>query len=276
MQNLRARFLLRFDDVCPTTLSPIWEEIETTLNGLDIRPIVAVIPDNRDPALLLNDPSADFWPRVQRWQRAGWTIGLHGHQHVFRTTDPGIVGLNHYSEFAGIGFSEQVNKISVGCRILTDNGIRPDAWIAPAHSFDENTVLALAAVPGAPRIISDGLGFLPHRDGHGMFWIPQQLWRFRPMPIGVWTVCVHPNLWTSEDVRRFTAEIEKYRRSISDTREIERLFGARHPGFLDAAVATTFKWAIRAKTGCAKRRVVGEPASRGMGSETASGRGSVS
>src|SRR4051794_18231999 len=45
------RYLLRFDDICPTMNWPIWDRVEQTLIDQDIQPIVAVIPNNQDPAL---------------------------------------------------------------------------------------------------------------------------------------------------------------------------------------------------------------------------------
>src|SRR6266404_6631438 len=60
----------------------------------------------------------------------------------------------------------------------------PKCGIAPAHSFDRTTVDLLRGV--RPRRISDRFFLFPNLGSPGMFWIPQQLWRFRPMPFGVW------------------------------------------------------------------------------------------
>ena len=78
-----SRYLLRFDDACPTMNWGVWDAVETELLRHNTRPIVAVVPDNRDPKLMADAPRAEFWDRVRRWQSIGWAIGLHGYQHVY-------------------------------------------------------------------------------------------------------------------------------------------------------------------------------------------------
>ena len=59
----------------------IWRLLERDLFGLNIKPMMAVIPDNRDRELMVNAPGVgDFWNSVRSWQEHGWTIGLHGYQ----------------------------------------------------------------------------------------------------------------------------------------------------------------------------------------------------
>jgi len=103
----RARYLIRFDDICPTIDWYIWNEIETMLISANVSPILAVIPDNRDPKLMVDPPVADFWQRVREWQKRGWTIGLHGYQHIYVNNNSGILSLNKRSEFAGLSYDGQ-------------------------------------------------------------------------------------------------------------------------------------------------------------------------
>jgi predicted deacetylase len=186
---MSVKFLLRFDDICPTMDWKIWNEVETILVEEGIKPILAVIPDNQDETLHDAEPNRHFWDRVRSWQTRGWTIGLHGYQHRYVTQDPGILGLRHYSEFAGLPLNEQQAKLVKALEIFRREGLRPKVWIAPAHSFDANTLLALASL--GIRTISDGFALYPHRDSQGTFWIPQQLGKLRPVPSGVWTLCIH-------------------------------------------------------------------------------------
>ena len=51
-----ARFLLRFDDLCPTMNWAMWDAIEAHLVRMEVRPILAVVPDNRDPKLVAGPP----------------------------------------------------------------------------------------------------------------------------------------------------------------------------------------------------------------------------
>jgi peptidoglycan/xylan/chitin deacetylase (PgdA/CDA1 family) len=186
-----ARYLLRFDDVCPTMDWAAWDQIEPLLLELDVRPILAVVPDNRDPHLVVAAGTERFWDRVRQWQARGWAIGLHGYHHTYVNREPGILRLNPRSEFAGLPYPEQYRKLSMGLECFKREGIRADAWVAPAHSFDGMTILALKAL-GLP-VISDGLAFSPFLDPVGVTWVPQQFARMRPLPWGVWTFCYHIN-----------------------------------------------------------------------------------
>jgi len=43
-----SRYLLRFDDISPYMNWEIWDEIEAHLDALDVKPLVAIIPDCKD------------------------------------------------------------------------------------------------------------------------------------------------------------------------------------------------------------------------------------
>ena len=104
---MSARFLVRFDDMCPTVNWPLWQQLEQVIIDEGISPILAVVPDNIDPALHEGERHERFWDVVRGWQGRGWSIGLHGYQHRYVNRNPGVVGLNHYSEFAGVPIQEQ-------------------------------------------------------------------------------------------------------------------------------------------------------------------------
>lgn len=207
-----ARYLVRFDDICPTMNWDVWERVEELLDHHGVRPLVAVVPDNRDVKLRVGRENADFWNRARAWQEKGWAIGLHGYQHVYETADPGIVGVNAYSEFAGLARGRQEEKIDAALGIMAREGLRPVVWVAPAHSFDGVTLDVLAS--RGLRVVSDGLYTRPVLDAAWITWIPQQMWRFRRMPFGLWTVCCHHNNWRPDDCARFEEDLRLYRRDI--------------------------------------------------------------
>src|SRR5215472_8164987 len=99
-----ARYLIRFDDICPTMNWVIWERVEKILVSTGIKPILAVVPDNQDPRLRAAEPNLDFWNKVRGWQSRGWTIGLHGYQHLASTRDGGVLKINKWGEFSGLKF----------------------------------------------------------------------------------------------------------------------------------------------------------------------------
>ncbi len=218
-----AQYLIRFDDICPTMNWTVWEEIEAALIASDVRPLLAVVPANEDRTLMVAPPAKDFWARVRGWQERGWAIGLHGYQHRYVTHEGGLVPLNHRSEFAGVPAHEQADKLRRAVEIFRREGIRPDAWIAPGHSFDGATLAALPAV--GIEIVSDGFFLSAHRDPAGMLWIPQQLWGFHYRPMGLWTVCFHLNGWTTADLTRFRRDLAAYRARIVSLAEVRAAHG---------------------------------------------------
>src|SRR5215469_15120577 len=115
---MTAKYLVRFDDICPTMNWDIWVRVEKVLLESGIRPILAVVPDNQDPKLHAAAPNSEFWARVRTWQARGWTIGLHGYQHLKATHDGGILNLNQWSEFSGLPFDEQKSKLQRAHDIL--------------------------------------------------------------------------------------------------------------------------------------------------------------
>ncbi len=241
---MSPRYVVRFDDICPTMDWRAWSRIEPVLDRHGVKPIMAVVPDNRDPHLAAGEVAPDFWSRVRHWQAQGWTIALHGHQHLYTTREPGLVGINRYSEFAGLSESTQRDKLQQALAIFAREGVRADAWVAPAHSFDEITLkLLLEAGIG---VVSDGFYRRPVRH-LGALWVPQQLWRFRPMPEGVWTVCYHCNGFGDAAVERFTSDIGRYAAQIVSLPEAcaAPRIGAR--SVPDAAFAAAWRAALRLK-----------------------------
>lgn len=241
---MRASYIVRFDDVCPTMNWEIWERLEPALQRHHIKPILAVVPDNRDPNLAVGPPRADFWSRVRNWQAAGWTIGLHGHQHVYSTEDAGLVGINAFSEFAGLTEDAQRAKLRRALSIFEREGVRADAWVAPAHSFDAVTVKLL--LEAGVTVISDGFYCRPVRY-LGALWIPQQFWHFRPAPAGLWTVCYHHNQFDEAAIARFTSDMAMYADRIVGMPAAGALGNVAEHSILDRAFSSLWVTALRLK-----------------------------
>jgi predicted deacetylase len=243
--------LVRFDDMCPTLNWEVWQKLETIMIEEDVRPILSVIPDNQDQTLDEGEPNKHFWERVRGWQARGWTIGLHGYQHRYVTKEAGIIGLNNYSEFAGVPLDEQRTKLQKGLEIFEREGVHADVWVAPAHSFDANTVEALVSL--GVQTISDGMSLYPHRDSQGVFWVPQQLWRFRKAPFGVWTVCIHPKDELYTNFEHFRRCIRKYKQSITSFPAVVEAYAQRKHNWTDDIFAVLWSFAIHSKLKLAAR-----------------------
>lgn len=207
---MKSKYIIRIDDACPTMDRERWLLFEQIFDELSIKPIVAVIPDNRDPKQQLSPDKGDFWETVNRWKEKGWEIALHGYDHVYITQEAGLVPLNQKSEFAGLPLERQEEKIRSGIEIFRNHGLSPRVWVAPSHTFDRSTLEALKR-HSSITIISDGISFRPFQR-YGFTWLPLQLWGFRHhVPMGPYTICYHPSTTPLEQIRQ---EVERLR-SIS-------------------------------------------------------------
>jgi predicted deacetylase len=194
-----ARYLIRLDDACDTMARARWSALEGVFDRHGIKPIVAVVPDNRDPTLVFDPPDPRFWDTVRAWQAKGWTIAMHGHTHVMHPTDARqLVPFYRRSEFAGLDVARQAEKIRAAWQLFLAQGVTPQVWVAPAHSFDASTLEAVRAETSI-RVVSDGIAWNTFYD-RGFHWIPQQLWHFAERRSGLWTVNLHPNQMSDADI----------------------------------------------------------------------------
>lgn len=185
-------YLLRLDDASEYMDLSKWSRMEAILDQYEIKPIVGVIPDNRDPCLLVQYQKInDFWQIVERWKRKNWSIALHGYQHKYTTRCSGVHPVNDYSEFAGVELEKQKLMIKNAVKILKVHNIEPDIFFAPAHTFDKNTLKALKAESNI-RIISDTIAWQSYFEDD-FYFIPQQSGSVRKLPFKITTFCYHPN-----------------------------------------------------------------------------------
>jgi predicted deacetylase len=192
-----AEYLLRCDDLCPTVSAERWRRIETLIDEFKLQPILAVVPDNRDPELEVSPPDPAFWKRMRGLEASGAVIGLHGYRHDCSSRGRSLLGIARISEFAGVPFQTQRRWISEGLQVLRAQGLNPRIWVAPRHGFDRNTLDALCAEGIA--LLSDGFARVPFRRG-GVTWIPQQIWRPVDKSKGLWTICMHANTASDADI----------------------------------------------------------------------------
>ncbi len=197
MTSPAARYLLRFDDLCPTMSRSGWDRFEPLLVEYGIRPILAVVPDNRDPELVHDVADFDFWNRMRQWERAGAVIALHGYRHLCQSSGKALLPLHRFTEFAGVDEGTQRLWIEEGLAILRGHGLHPRLFVAPRHGFDKATLRALRGAEIGT--ISDGLTHRPFVR-NGVTWIPQQLWRPAEQRDGLWTICLHSNSTPNEEV----------------------------------------------------------------------------
>lgn len=199
-------YIIRLDDATQKMNPCGWGKIETLLDKYEIKPIVGIIPDNKDP-LFSWDEDPDFWTKtVERWKNKKWTIAQHGCHHVYHDC-----GKGSHSEFTGLSYEEQMKLIQHGNRKLKQHGVDPVCFFAPAHTFDDVTV-DVCRDSGFFRFISDGCALYPFVE-RDMLFVPNIFdTAHKILPFGVYTFVLHPSFLTDEELQYLEAFIKKNRR----------------------------------------------------------------
>jgi hypothetical protein len=174
-----------------------WMRYAPMVEKYGIRPILSVVPANRDPHLDVAPEDGSFWEAMRSAQSAGATIGMHGYRHLCLAQGRGYLPLHRKTEFAGVGRKLQREWISAGVAILRKERLDPRVWVAPRHGLDRVTLETLKEF--GIDVVSDGFAEQPFRLG-GATWIPQQLWGPEVQQRGLWTICVHANSATDGQV----------------------------------------------------------------------------
>ncbi len=225
-----ARYIMRLDDASDYMDIEKWNRMEQLLDKYGIKPIFGIIPDNHDESLrgkYQRDPK--FWEKMHAWEAKGWTPAMHGFEHKYVTDQGGINPVNKRSEFAGLSYEEQADKIERGWKMLNDHGFHPEIFFAPSHTFDENTLKALKEKTTI-RVISDTIANDVYRRDE--FWfIPQQSGSVRKLPFKTVTFCYHPNTMTDKSFEVLEAFFMKY--SSSFVGYNRNVLKDRHLAFVD-------------------------------------------
>ena len=205
-----SKYILRLDDAAEKMDVEKWHRMEQLLDKYNIKPLVGVIPDCKDRMMDEYQIDEKFWDKVKCWERKGWTIALHGYEHVYCTDNGGINPVNPRSEFAGVPLEEQKRKVREGIKIFKAHGINPKVFFAPSHTFDEKTIEAIKT-ESEIRIISDTIANKPYTK-YGMTFVPQQSGRVRTLPFNTVTFCYHPNMMTEEDFDDLDTFINRHKK----------------------------------------------------------------
>ena len=242
------RYLVRLDDACPYMNRERWGKIEEILDRYSIRPLVGIIPDNQDRQTMIDPEDAGFWDKALNWQKKGWSIALHGYSHCCESVSGGINPVHNRSEFAGLKYEEQLEKIKKGYEILAGHGLDPTYFFAPSHTYDENTLRTLQEATPI-RLISDTFSRFPYRDNFGCTTVPCQMGKFRNIPLsGYWTFCFHPNIMKDEEISAFEDFIKANRDNFTDFQSLP-LEGFKGKSMIDKLLSKTYYYYRRKKSG---------------------------
>ena len=78
--------LIRIDDVAENMNWDLMKKSELLFDKYQIKPVLGVIPKNKDNELLVYPKKDNFWEQVRIWKSKGWEIAMHGYTHVYDKT----------------------------------------------------------------------------------------------------------------------------------------------------------------------------------------------
>ena len=75
--------LIRMDDISENMNWALMDKCEKLFDKFKIKPLLGIIPINKDPELLKFPKNDRFWERVESWKNKGWEISMHGCNHLY-------------------------------------------------------------------------------------------------------------------------------------------------------------------------------------------------
>ena len=195
-----AKYLIRFDDINPRMNFERFLDLKLILEKNNIKSILGVIPDCKDREFLNFAYNKSFIKLIKKFKDYGDTIAQHGYQHIYDSKERGIFGSGKNSEFAGLDFKTQLVRLKSGKDILIKHSLWEPVFMAPAHSFDFNTLKALQNL--SFKYVLDGFALYPY-DKKNLIFIPQII--SKPLPkfiTGVSQLCIHINTISDDEIKK--------------------------------------------------------------------------
>ena len=200
--------LIRMDDISENMNWALMDKCEKLFDKFKIKPLLGIIPINKDPELLKLPKNDRFWERVKSWENKGWEITMHGCNHLYtqKSDKNDIFNYGGNSEFYGLDYSMQLNKIKAGLEEFKKREIKVRSFFAPNHIYDSNTLKALK--DSDIKIIIDGYGLFPYYKNEILF-IPQLFYKEIFLPFGIQSTQMHINEWNDEAYKNFEIFVKK-------------------------------------------------------------------
>ena len=197
------------DDITPDMDWAKFLRFKELCDLYQVKPLIGVVPENQDSMLHIDEAREDFWEYVLQLQKDGWSIAQHGCTHIYSTKKKGCFPLNALSEFAGRSYEEQYATLKRGKQMLEEHGIYTDMFMAPAHSYDKNTLKALKAL-GFTKL-TDGFGETPYRWQELIFYpISFKQSSSLKKKKGYTTFVIHANTMNDKDFERYENLFQAY------------------------------------------------------------------
>lgn len=206
--------LIRMDDISENMNWSLMDKCESLFDKYKIRPLLGIIPLNKDPELLKYPHNSKFWDRVADWKNKGWEITMHGLNHLYTQRSNNKKDIFNYggnSEFYGLEYSEQLSKIKSGLQEFNKRNIKIRSFFAPNHIYDENTLKALKF--SGIKIVIDGYGLFPYFKDQILF-VPQLFYKEIILPFGIQSTQMHINYWNNKNFEDFEILVNKNNKKI--------------------------------------------------------------
>ena len=201
--NNNTGILIRIDDVCENMNWNLMSKLESLFDNYSIKPVLGVIPNNRDEDFLSFPRNDNFWDQVRKWQDKGWEIVQHGDTHIYDRLCSKKSDYFEYgggSEFFGHPLNVQEKRIKNGLEKFKREKINIRSFFAPNQTYDENTFIALKNC-GINEVI-DGYGLMPYTEKNVKF-IPQLFEKVVLLPFGIQSTKLHLHVWDENDYKKF-------------------------------------------------------------------------
>lgn len=201
--NNNTGILIRIDDVCENMNWNLMSKLESLFDNYSIKPVLGVIPNNRDEDFLSFPRNDNFWDQVRKWQVKGWEIVQHGDTHIYDRLCSKKSDYFEYgggSEFFGHPLDVQEKRIKNGLEKFKREKINIRSFFAPNQTYDENTFIALKNC-GINEVI-DGYGLMPYTEKNVKF-IPQLFEKVVLLPFGIQSTKLHLHIWDENDYKKF-------------------------------------------------------------------------
>ena len=219
MKNQKTYYTFRLDDITPDMNWENFLRLKRIFDKHGMKPVIGIVPDCTDLKLKVGEEREDYWEVLKQLERDGWTMSMHGHHHQYVTKNKGIFHLTPQSEFAGLPYEEQYEKIKKGKQILEEHDIYTNIFFAPSNTYDKNTLRAVRE--NGFTIIPSSYTTMPYEQA-GILFIPGRY----AEPVegkGLVTIYLHTNTIKEElydRIDRFLEEKKEYAISYSDMIEL--------------------------------------------------------
>lgn len=230
MVTTMDRCAFRLDDITPDMNWDNFDRIRGLFGKYHIKPLLGIVPCNQDKHLAVQPARGDFWEIIKGLEEEGYVLSQHGYCHVYETKNSGLLGLNPFSEFAGLPYEVQLKKLQQGKEILQNHGIYVTIFMAPGHTYDNKTLKALKAC--GFRYVSDGYSNKCYCK-KGLIFIPSR--QSKPaVSKGFDTICLHINQMGDGEFKELERFLHENRKAVIDYGQLLKLEAVRRRGLMTA------------------------------------------